>query len=388
MERKDLVFLLVSAAIFIDMMMYSIIIPIIPAYSTGLGADEMTVGIIFGAFSIALLCFSIPFGVLSDQIGRTPLLVAGMLLLAAANAVFAVSGDVYVLVLARIVQGTSGAATWSAGLALIADTFGPSERGVRLGTAMAIMSVGTLLGPVVGGIVYDSLGYSATFALPAAMALAVGVAFLLVRPSPGAPASRGSYARLLKKAPLALVVCSVAIVVSAITFGIIEPFMPLYLFERFSASPTLIGLTFGAMSLLNIAAAPVVGKLYDTFGGRALMAPGLALCGLLLVGVTAMPSLALTAAAFAALGIALSLGLTPMLPLLTDLFGGEKDSSGGLIYGIYNTLFSLGLAIGPLLGGALVVTIGLPATMLGQSALLLLAGFLVLAAVRDGKKEA
>lgn len=387
MDRKNEIFLLVSAAIFIDMMMYSLIIPIIPAYAIRLGADEMTIGVIFGAFSIALLCFSMPFGILSDRIGRTPLMVSGMLLMAVTNVVFAASGSVFMLILARIVQGISGAATWSAGLALIADTFDASERGAKLGTAMAIMSAGMLCGPVMGGIIFDNLGYAPTFVIPSLMALIVGILFLRVRPPARAAAAQGSYMKLIKKMPLALAGCSIAIVVSAMTFGIMDPFMPVYLFEKYMTTPTIIGIAFGAMSLLNILAAPLVGRLYDSRGGKVLMAPGLIITGVIIVVMMGMSSLPLTVVVFALLGISLSFGLTPMLPLLADLFGENDNSSGGFIYGIYNMLFSLGLAIGPLLGGALVVRFTLPLTLLGQSALLAATGLLVLLVIKEKSRQ-
>ena len=387
MDRKNVIFLLVAAAMLIDMMMYTLVIPILPAYSTTLGADELTIGVIFGAFSIALLLFSIPFGILSDHVGRRPLMVAGMFLLALTNLVFILSDNLYLLIIARVVQGISGAATWSAGLALIADTFDASERGSKLGMAMAIMSAGTLAGPVVGGVIYDLLGYRMTFILPSLLTLLLGSMFLLTAVPPRSPGEKGDYVKLLKKAPVAFIVCSIAVVVGALTFGILEPFMPLYLFQRFSATPTLIGLAFGAMSLLNMVTAPVAGNLYDRFGGRGLLASGMILSGAIIALTMLMPSMVLTILAFALVGITISMALTPMLPLLTDLFGGAEGSSQGFLYGIYNTLFSLGLTIGPFLGGALITNFSLPVTVFGQSVLLALTGILVFVVLRGSVKH-
>ncbi|HMK46437.1 MAG TPA: MFS transporter [Methanocella sp.] len=385
MDRKNVIFLLVASAMLIDMMMYTLVIPILPAYSLTIGADEMVIGVIFGAFSIALLLSSIPLGILSDRVGRKPLMVTGMFLLAVTNLVFVLSNNMYMLVLARLIQGISGAATWSAGLALIADTFDSSERGSRLGMAIAIMSAGTLIGPLAGGFIYDRLGYRMTFVLPSALALILCVLFLWIQSPPVSVRGRSDYRKLLKKAPLHLIVCSTAIVAGALTFGLIEPFMPVYLFQKFSATPTIIGIAFGAMSLLNMGAAPLVGKLYDRYGSRVLLSSGLILTGLIIAAMTITPSIELTIIAFALAGITISMGLTPMLPLLTDLFGGDEKSSQGFLYGIYNTLFSLGLAIGPLLGGILVTRFSLPIAVLGQSTLLALTGLIFFLAIRDRK---
>jgi len=134
-------------------------------------------------------------------------------------------------------------------------------------------------------------------------------------------------------------------------------------------------------------AAPVVGKLYDLYGSRILLSSGLILSGLILSVTMAMPSMELTIVIFALAGITISMGLTPMLPLMTDLFCGKEHGLQGLLYGIYNTLFSLGLVIGPFLGGALITRAGMPMTMGGLSVLLILIGLLFFVAIRDKGKR-
>ncbi len=270
LDKKSIIFLLVSAAIFTDMMVYSLVIPVLPSYSLSLGADQLTIGIIFGAFSLALLAFSIPIGLLSDRTGRRPILVIGMLTLAAANIVFALSDNVYILILARLIQGMSGAATWSAGLALLADTYGPEERGEKLGYAMSVMCVGMLLGPVVGGIIYEHLGYAPTFILPSVIACIIGLLFLLSDiPAACIVKSKGAgYLKPILKSPGIFLVCSLITIAGAATFGLIEPYMPVYLYQTFAATPTAIGIAFGFMSLLSAVMQPVAGRLYDRNGGR------------------------------------------------------------------------------------------------------------------------
>jgi MFS family permease len=264
----------------------------------------------------------------------------------------------------------SGAATWSAGLAMLADAFDPGERGQRLGLAMSVMSAGTLLGPAIGGILYDNLGYAPTFILPSVLACAVGLLFLTagglprgptqVRPAPS-PARRRTFLAI-----------AFIVVVGAATYGLLEPYMPVYMYDVFSATPTMIGLAFGAMSLLSIISQPLVGRLYDSHGGRSLIAAGLVCSALVIAGTVFMPSFLLTALIFSLMGITMGFALTPMLPLMSDLFSG--GSSRGLVYGIYNTLFSLGLAIGPLAGGFLIAGFSFRFTVLGHAALLAILG--------------
>jgi DHA1 family multidrug resistance protein-like MFS transporter len=390
MDRKTIIFLLVSAAIFTDMMVYSLVIPVLPSYSLSLGADQFTIGVVFGAFSVALLAFSIPIGLLSDRTGRRPIMVIGMLTLAAANIVFALSDNVYILILARLIQGMSGAATWSAGLALLADTYGPEERGEKLGFAMSVMCVGMLIGPVIGGIIYEHLGYAPTFILPSVIACVIGLMFLLSDiPAVCIVKSKGaSYLKPVLKSPAIFLVCSLIIIAGAATFGLIEPYMPVYLYQTFAATPTAIGIAFGFMSLLSAVTQPVAGRIYDRNGGRTIITAGLFCSGAVLAVSMLMPSLLLTAAVFALLGITISFVLSPMMPLLSDLFGSRKDGgSEGFVYGIYNTLFSMGLVLGPFAGGLLVTKASLPVTLYGHAALLAVVGILCYAFIVARKKR-
>ena len=384
-DRRDHIFVLVSAAIFMDMLVYTLVIPVLPAHAIRLGADTVALGIIFGSFSLSLLLFSIPFGLASDRIGRQPFMVLGMISLAATNVIFALSGNFYVLILARLLQGMSGAATWSAGLAMLSETFGPEDRAPRLGAAMSVMSLGTLLGPAVGGILYDSFGYATTFIIPSVLACIVGIAFMSVKEQTG----RETRARLrehispLLRTPRVFLAIALAVVAGAATYGILEPYMPVYLLSAFGATPTFIGLTFGAMSCMSAVTQPVVGKLYNARGANRLISAGLACSALVIATSVLMPSLRMTAAVFSLLGATMGFALTPMLPLLSDLYGGNGDSnSGGLVYGIYNTLFSLGLAAGPFIGGLLIASYTFRSTVIGYGFILVLAGLVAFAVIR------
>lgn len=384
---RDLALTLVSAAICMDMLAYTLVIPVLPSYAAILGADAVAIGIIYGAYSASLLLFSIPFGILSDRIGRRPIMVLGMLSLAATGAIFAFSADAATLVAARLLQGASGAATWSAGLAMVSDTSGPGERGRRLGLAMAAMSAGTLVGPVVGGVLYDRLGYGPTFILPSALAAAVGLAFLLVGEPPARaaspPASRRPHSRHARRAFLAIALAAVA---GAAAYGVLEPFFPAFVYDAYDATPTMAGLAFGAMSLLAVVSQPIVGGLYDAHGGRFLVAAGFAASALAAAGCVAMPSFFLTAAVFSLLGITMGFALTPLLPMLSDLDGGEGDGQG-MAYGAYNTLFSLGLAAGPLAGGLMVASLGFPRTVRTMALLLAMTGAVAFIALQPPTAE-
>ena len=106
------------------------------------------IGLLFGSFGLTLLAVSVPMGAVSDRVGRRLPLVAGMIALALASALFAVARSLPWLFAARLVQGAADGVTWVVGFALIADLYGPDERGRVMGYVMSGTSVALMVGTV------------------------------------------------------------------------------------------------------------------------------------------------------------------------------------------------------------------------------------------------
>ncbi|KAF8946029.1 hypothetical protein BGZ47_001467 [Haplosporangium gracile] len=101
---------------------------------------------------------------------RIPMMV-GMLGLAVATIGFSLASNYWVLILARIGQGSAGGASWTIGLGLLADVYPPDNLGVVMGATMTANAVGFMLGPMVGGYLYEYHGYSAPFIFCAGLAI-------------------------------------------------------------------------------------------------------------------------------------------------------------------------------------------------------------------------
>jgi multidrug resistance protein len=372
----DAILVLVVLVIFMDMMIYGLLIPVFPQYAPRIGVDEQVIGVVFGIYAAMLLIFSIPMGLLSDRVGRRPLIVVGMLLLALATALFGFSTTFTHLVVARTVQGVSAAATWSAGLALLADTCDPARLGEKMGIALSAVGVGTILGPVAGGLLFEYAGYMATFLVPAVLVASVGLLVLAVPlrtcRQEGGPVRSPM---LPRGAFLPLAACAAAIVAVSGTYGVVDPYLPVYLHAAFSASPAAIGLVFAVLAVAAILAQPAAGRIYDRYGGsRYLIGGGLLLSGAALVAAMQGETLLLTAAAIFALGVALSCALVPAMPILAGIYRGR--GSQGAAYGMYNTFFSVGLSAGPFAGAVLAGRWPLPVLFLLQAGVLAVMGVL------------
>ena len=145
----------VSLAVFVDLLVYGMMVPVLPGYASGLGASQSTLGLLLGAFGVAVVAATPLFGVLSDRYGSKWPMVGGLVGLAASTLLFAYAPGLGWLFVARTLQGASSAASWVAGLALLARVYPAAERGRAMGTAMAGTVLGTLLGPPLGGFLHD-----------------------------------------------------------------------------------------------------------------------------------------------------------------------------------------------------------------------------------------
>ncbi|KAF9130252.1 hypothetical protein BGW39_003302 [Mortierella sp. 14UC] len=163
----------VAMALFTDMVVYGVVVPILPEIvKNRLGGTSREVGLLFACYAIGLLASTPIFAIMSDkyQNRRIPMMV-GMLGLAVATVGFSLASNYWVLILARIGQGSAGGASWTIGLGLLADVYPPDNLGVVMGATMTANAIGFMLGPMVGGYLYEYHGYSAPFVFCAGLAI-------------------------------------------------------------------------------------------------------------------------------------------------------------------------------------------------------------------------
>jgi DHA1 family multidrug resistance protein-like MFS transporter len=172
-----------------------------------------------------------------------------------------------------------------------------------------------------------------------------------------------------------LAACAATTVAVSGTYGVLDPYLPVYLHVAFSASPATIGLVFAVLAIAAAIAQPTAGRIYDRYGGsRYLIGGGLLLSGAAIFAAMQAPTLPLVAVAILALGVTLSSALVPMMPIMAGIY--RDQDSQGVAYGIYNTFFSIGLALGPFAGAALLGHYPLPAIFLLQAGVLGVMGVL------------
>ena len=364
----------VTLVTFTDLVAYSIAVPVLPDYVRRFGASPATIGILFGSFGITLLAVAIPMGAMSDRIGRKGPLVLATVLLALATLAFAFADSLAMLFAARLLQGVADGVTWVVGFALIADLYGPDERGSMMGVVMSATSLGVIVGPSLGGWLYELGGIRLPFLVVAAAAGLTAVAFLLIRIPDRKSVQRVSMTRILKHR--AIVMCAIVAAAGSATYAMLEPVLPLLLESRFGLGPAPIGWMFGAAGVASAILHPIYGRLSDRWGGRRLMLLGL-VAGAALLPILNVPTdwRFMTASMVITFG-ALGLILTPSLAYMAEASSSLGLGSFGVVYGLYNVAWAVGLLIGPSLGGLMLQELGFKALTLSWSVGLVLTALL------------
>src|SRR5229473_1501866 len=168
----------VTFATFTDIVAYSVAIPVLPALSRRLGASPTMIGLLFASFGVTLLTVSLPMGAVSDRVGRKGPIVGGLIALAAASVLFAFADTLPWLFAARLVQGAADAITWVVGFALVADLYDTSERGRITGIVMSGTGIAMMVGPSLGGWLYEIGGMRLPFIAVAGLAGIGALAFV------------------------------------------------------------------------------------------------------------------------------------------------------------------------------------------------------------------
>ena len=364
-------------ALFTDMLIYGILIPLLPLMPAVERAGSSATGLLFAAYAAMMIAVTPLAGRLVDRKGTRGPLLAALLGLAAACLLFAVGGPYWLLLISRLLQGAAAGLGWVASLALIAASIPLERRGTYLGLAMSMVSIGTLAGPPLAGWLARDHGHAAPFVLAAAVLILDGVLrVVFVRPTPPSaddPATPLDVLRVGGSWPVVILIAVGSAVTSAI-----EPILPVRLAVGLGLDTAGIGLLFALLVIIGAVLNPMVGAALNRVSPRllALIGAALAIAGLLLLG--AGSRLPVVIAGIVCLGGAIAFLVAPAGTLIGVQGARTTPPALGGAYSLYNLAYAAGLTLGPVTAGALTSALGYSAAcavLAGAVAVVALGGF-------------
>jgi len=337
-----------------------IVVPLLPVYASQMGASGLSLGIFFASFNVSR-GITMPFmGRLSDRSGRKRFLSLGLIGYTLLSLAYVASQDIYALILTRTLQGIASAMIVPIALAYAGDLAPEGKEGTYMGILSVSLFGGFGFGPFLGGVLSDHFGINSSFYAMGFLSF-VTLLLIVVR-LPEGPRSRAEkrrellpMARLLKERFL-MGILSFRLT-NAVSRGLYVSFLPLFAGLEGKLSISEIGLMISANLLATSALQAAAGKLADLVSRRMLVAAGGLAYAILFVVLPLSSTFSFLLVVSILLGLAGAVPLPAAMALMADR---ERDYGMGTLMASFNVAQSVGLTIGPLLGGFLMDAYGLP----------------------------
>lgn len=353
LQNEKGLFIFLSISSLVETLLYGLIVPLLPYYVDFLEVSTSQIGFIVGAYSLALLLGSFVVGIACERFGDRKVLLSGLSLLAISTYLFSTVNNIGLLVAVRMFQGLAGAAIWVSCLSVATNLFKDQGKGKILGILMGITGIGTIIGPVIGGVLFDLWGYRSPFYFSMSLMIIALIGLLFfnfpIQEKEKSQENSFSIRKILSNKEVLLIL---SIIVSAsFGFGLLEPLLSLHLNSVFNLDSQNIGFVFGFMGLMFALMQPLIGNFSDKIGYWKIILIGLFATIIFVPFIAIAGSLALLLGIIFIYAVTESCMLVPCLPRLTQIFMENKNNSHGKIFALVNAIYSLGLLLGPSVGG-------------------------------------
>ncbi|KAM4702609.1 vesicular acetylcholine transporter [Rhinophrynus dorsalis] len=400
-HQRRLILFIVCVALFLDNMLYMVIVPIIPDYVKKLRLDsekameklnsshrhtntsifkptypveneDMKIGVLFASKAILQLLVNPLSGTFIDRVGYDIPLFIGLIVMFLSTVIFAFAENYPTLFVARSLQGLGSAFADTSGIAMIADKYTEeAERSKALGIALAFISFGSLVAPPFGGILYQFVGKETPFLVLASISLIDGILLLIVIK----PFTNRTRVNMPVGTPIHRLMIDpyIAVVAGALTtcnipLAFLEPTISNWMETTMNASEWQMGLTWLPAFFPHIFGVYLTVKLaanypqYQWFYG----AIGMVIIGASSCTVPACKNFGELIVPLCGICFGIALVDTALLPTLGLLVDIRHVSVYGSVYAIADISYSVAYALGPIVASQIVHTMGFTQLNLGM----------------------
>lgn len=357
-QTKRAIFILVFSE-FLVCLGISLVIPVMPFIKNELHLTATDMGIMNALFALAQFVASPIIGRVSDRIGRKPVLTAGLILYMVSEFLFALTNQLWVFNVSRIVGGLSAAMVVPTAMALASDITTKRQRARVIGWLSAAFSGGLILGPGIGGIL-AGISYKTPFWVAGGLGLLSAIVLVVLLPADrDIDPDREDIAENVAEShhpmsrafwTLPIIILFTMILVSSFGLQGFESIYSIYVNEVFHFSLNNIALVLTLNGLISLF---LQVALFDTFvqrfGERRVIRVCFAAAAICTIWITQahtkLEVMVATLVIFSAFDL--------LRPAITTLLTKASESNQGLINGLNMSLTSVGNIVGPIMSGML-----------------------------------
>ncbi len=354
-------------------------IPVLPLFARSFGADTFQIGIITSSFMLTAGLFCLPLGILSDRIGRSRLILAGLLVSALTSFLLGYCSNPWQMMGVYLVSGAALAAFAPTMMSFVTDFSPRTHLGRSYGWYTMAMYGGMSLGPAMGGFAGQLFGFEWVFMISGFFIFIMFWMVFLFLPRSTASShphrkserSNGIIIREFLR-NRRLVACWIVTLGSCFSLGVFVTFVPLHASDQ-GVQMGQIGMIFGTQALVNALGRIPFGHLSDRVSDRTnLVTVGLLGYSLAIAGIGLSTSLPLFLASAFLMGISMGIAFTAVGALIAEVVPAD---SRGLAMGGYNTCIYLGMMLSALIMGMVTRAIGFRTGFLITASINALAAF-------------
>ncbi|MEH7108361.1 MFS transporter [Bacillus sp. JJ1764] len=344
---------------FLVMVGFGIIIPVLPFYAEQMGANPTELGLLMSIYSLMQLIFAPIWGRVSDRIGRKPVMMMGIAGLCLSFFIQAISTQLWMLFAARTIGGILSSANMPTAMAYVADITTDENRAKGMGIVGAATGLGFVFGPAIGGI-FSKINLNMPFFLASASSfLTLVLVFILLKETKEKTSGESLKNNSIWKAfnRHVSVLFFVQLLISLSLSGL-EATFAYFASKRAGLSPSQLGYIFMTMGFGSaLVQGGLVGRFTKKYGERAVILGGMVVSAFGF-GLILLVHSFTTAAIFLTI---FGLGNGVIRPSVSSLLTKTTTSGHGSATGLLSSFDSLGRIIGPPLGGWLFsLSVGLP----------------------------
>jgi len=354
LDKKLFTLLLV---VFIDLLGFGIVIPILPLLIEKTGGGAFLVGVVISVYSLFQFLFAPILGRLSDKYGRKPILVVSAFINSLSYFIIFFSQNLWILLLARVIAGI-GSANLSVAQAYVADTSASHERTKRMALLGAVFGLGFIFGPLVGGISSGHFSTGFPFLIPAILSLINTVLIFIILPESNKILQKHIKIELINfkitkevLKPKNMTFLMFLFFFVNFALALIVGVFPLYSQAKFGWNETQNGYYFGLIGIGSfITQAYIIRLLLKKFDESQIIRFALIIFAFAVIGVGLSPIgiLLIFIGPFISFGISLvNVNVQSLISLET------KTSEQGIVLGVTQSFGSMARIIGPLIGGTI-----------------------------------